>query len=357
MKKAAQIFMILGMMFGLNIIISIAVGMLLYPHVAKAEKKSDVSLGVKISILVFVSPVAGIILFFMKDGDFENDNINVKKTVLAIIGVIVAAVILLTFLVIALLNAEHERTEREAPKVLALLRKREDGHFRASWSRNHFTVTYPDGRTAEGYVTRNDEENIIEHIDEITENYVYFYTYEDNHCHVYRCTHSLKDKELILKFHNDDVGSWGVLNDEKMYLEYESDRNYYIYNIADGTSERYGNGLTSPAKRKYEVRAEYPSTWDEIFETNRIYSVKDTETGKIRYLPEKEIHANICANNEEMAFIKENGFYNNMHFIAEDDKVFAEYYVSGYVIYYLYDFETETFTYYSYVKDINQNWV
>ena len=99
MKKAAQIFMILGMMFGLNIIISIAVGMLLYPHVAKAEKKSDVSLGVKISILVFVSPVAGIILFFMKDEDFEKDNINAKKTVLAIIGVVVALVLLLTFLV------------------------------------------------------------------------------------------------------------------------------------------------------------------------------------------------------------------------------------------------------------------
>ena len=348
--------MILGMIYGASGLIPLCIGYVLYPYISRAQKKSDVSVWLKLAILVFVSPIAGIILFFMRDKDFEKDNINVKKTVLAIIGVIVALIILVMALVIALLNAEDKRIDREAPQILTLLQKREDGHFYASWSRNHFTVTYPDGRTAEGYVAWNDEENIREHITEITENYVYFYTYEDNHCHVYRCTHSLADKEFILKFHNDDVGLWGVLNDEEMYLEYESDRNYYIYNIADGTSEKYGHGLDSPAERKYRISTEYASKLDEMFGTNPIYSVKDVATGEIHHLPKKEIHANICANNEEMAFIEENDFYSYMYLMAKDDKVFAEYIVSGYIIYYLYDFETETFTYYSYVKDIRPNW-
>jgi hypothetical protein len=348
--------MILGMIYGL---IPLCIGYVLYPYISRAQKKSDVSVWLKLAILVFVSPIAGIILFFMRDKDFEKDNINVKKTVLAIIGAIVALVILVTALVIALLNAKAARIDREEAWVLALLQKREDGHFYADWTYHYFTVTYADGRTKEGKITKEIplDDNDDYYIEEVTENYVYFYDYKENYCYVYRCTHSLEDEEFVLKFHNNDIGLWGVLNDEEMYLEYESDRNYYIYNIADGTSEKYGHGLDSPAERKYMISAEYASKWDEMFGTNPIYYVKDVTTGEIHHLPQKEIHANICANNEEMAFIEENDFYNNMDLIAEDNKVFAKYYVSGYVIYYLYDFETETFTYYSYVKDINQNWV
>ena len=101
-----------------------------------------------------------------------------KKKTLAVIAVIIVALIILVMaLIISILNMRDRRIDREAPQVLTLLQKREDGHFYASWSRNHFTVTYPDGRTAEGYVAWNDEENIREHITEITENYVYFYTF------------------------------------------------------------------------------------------------------------------------------------------------------------------------------------
>ena len=350
MKKTAQFFMILGMIYGAAGLIPLCIGYVLYPYISRAQKKSDVSVWLKLAILVFVSPIAGIILFFMKDKDFEKDNINVKKTVLAIIGVIVALVILVMAPVIALLNAEDKRIDREAPQVLTLLQKREDGHFHADWTYHYFTVTYADGRTKEGKISGYS-------IEKITENYVYFYNYEYNELFVYRSTHSVTDKELIFRGDDDKFGLWGVLNDEEMYLEYESDRNYYIYNIADGTSEKYGHGLDSPAKRKYRIGTEYASKLDEMFGTNPIYSVKDVATGEIHHLPKKEIHANICANNEEMAFIEENDFYNNMGLIAEDNKVFAKYNVSGYVIYYLYDFETETFTYYSYVKDINQNWI
>ncbi len=345
MKKAAQIFMILGMIIGAFAIIPISVGILLYPYIEKAKKKSDVSFWVKLAIFVFISRIAGIILFFMSDKDFEKDNINVKKTVFAIIGIIVAVAILVTFAVIALLNAEDARIEREAPQILALLQKRDDGHFEAKWNSHYFTVTYADGSTKDGKILGYS-------IEKITENYVYFYDYEYNELLVYRSTHSVTETELVFRGDDDEFGLWGVLNDEEMYFKYESDGNYYIYNIADGTSEKYGHGLDSPEARKYEMGREYNSKLDEILGTNKIYKVKKLETGEIYYLPQKEIHANICANSEEMAFIEENGFYNSMTLMSKGDKLFAQYSVSGYFIYYLYDFEAEDFTYYSYTKKL-----
>ena len=70
MKTAVKVFIIIGMVCTFWAILPLIFGFLALGKIKNAAGKADVAPLWAILTLIFVSPIAGILMFFLKDEDF-----------------------------------------------------------------------------------------------------------------------------------------------------------------------------------------------------------------------------------------------------------------------------------------------
>lgn len=78
MKKAAEVFIIIGMILGFPMIIPLIVGGIALNKLDEAEDSSDIT-GIAILTIFFCSRIAGILMFFLDDDDFCDEDENEEE--------------------------------------------------------------------------------------------------------------------------------------------------------------------------------------------------------------------------------------------------------------------------------------
>ena len=73
MKKAANVFIIIAMVLGFPAIIPLIVGGIALTKLEDATSASELT-GIAVATLLFCSPIAGIIMLCLEDGDLEDDD-------------------------------------------------------------------------------------------------------------------------------------------------------------------------------------------------------------------------------------------------------------------------------------------
>ena len=73
MKKAAEVFIIIGMILGCLGIIPLIVGGIALTKLDEAEDTSDI-IGIAILTILFCSPIAGILMLLLDDDDFYDED-------------------------------------------------------------------------------------------------------------------------------------------------------------------------------------------------------------------------------------------------------------------------------------------
>ena len=73
MKTAAQVFIIIGMVFGCWMILPLIFGGIALSQMSKGQRPST---GMSVCVLLFCNMIGGIILLCAKDEDFYNPNMN-----------------------------------------------------------------------------------------------------------------------------------------------------------------------------------------------------------------------------------------------------------------------------------------
>jgi hypothetical protein len=71
MKSAVIQLVTISMVLTCFLVTPIVFGYLTRKKLAVAKSKQDLSTGFKVAVLLLCNPIAGILLFLMKDGDFE----------------------------------------------------------------------------------------------------------------------------------------------------------------------------------------------------------------------------------------------------------------------------------------------
>lgn len=69
MKKASEVFIIIGMILGFPAIIPLIIGGIALTKLDEAEESADI-IGIAILTLIFCSPIAGILMLCLSDDDF-----------------------------------------------------------------------------------------------------------------------------------------------------------------------------------------------------------------------------------------------------------------------------------------------
>ena len=73
MKKAAEVFIIIGMILGCLGIIPLIVGSIALTKLDEAEDSADI-IGIAILTILFCSPIAGILMLCLSDDDFCDED-------------------------------------------------------------------------------------------------------------------------------------------------------------------------------------------------------------------------------------------------------------------------------------------
>ena len=73
MKTAAQVFIIIGMVFGCWMILPLIFGGIALSQMSKGQRPST---GMSVCVLLFCNMIGGILLLCAKDEDFYNPNMN-----------------------------------------------------------------------------------------------------------------------------------------------------------------------------------------------------------------------------------------------------------------------------------------
>ncbi len=78
MKKAAKVFLIIGMVFSFYLIFPIVLGVIAYKKLDEGASKEDIQLWGILSMF-FVSPIGGLFMLLLKPEDLIENDIGVSK--------------------------------------------------------------------------------------------------------------------------------------------------------------------------------------------------------------------------------------------------------------------------------------
>jgi hypothetical protein len=353
MKKTAQIFLMIGIITRLIFAAPLAaIGIFEYVALTEAKKKSDIGKVLLALTLIFVSPVAGIIILCMKDGHFEKKGFSVGKVILSAIAIIIALLLLLILIYAVSIYYHYTspvEVTAEKKEIIAMLEK-EYGkpRFASAWNYADYTYTDPAGNIVKGD-TREDgmagfffDDNYFEVVG-ITENTLLLFEWEDNVNSIYRSDHEMKNVEKVYEFESK-YHICEFLSEELVRFKLEP-YEYIIYNIRTGESIEDGEELFFESSyHKYSCGAR--GNFDEELKS----VITEISSGRERELTFSEEKAFISENCDVAKTLVEAGRVYSYGFRAHGENAyFFCNTTDGITIVYEYDFEEHTCEYISFI--------
>jgi len=345
MKKAAQIFLIFGIIKGMILFFPSVIGLIFYSKLKNAKQRKDISFAWKIVVLLLVDLVAGIILFCMKDGHYSGENLKAGKLAFSVTVSIIASFFITISVTIFLMQYESEISVKDAREIISILHENSDSNFSAKWGSNgFFTVTLEEGKSIKGNIddfVYGDCDDILH----INKEYIYYLSIERGYDIIYRVKHGEKSGELVYKYERDAVAS-RFINDNTLY--YQSGGKYYLYYF-DSQTVTETEKLDYFYDSKYEIDCER-SFWQEITGVPKAYALKNKATGETRTLNLKDTRERLCAVYEAINFAEGNNRFIDAEIIQVKGELYFVFYTKGAAINFEYDFENDAFNYHSYLN-------
>lgn len=355
MKKAAQIFLMLGIVVMLIIFPLFAViGIFEYIALTKAKKKSDIGEVLPILTLVFVSPIAGIIILCMKDKHFEKQGISLPKSILSAVSIIAACVVIF-IAVLGISNYFYYKSPVEitaGKKEIISMLETEYGkpRFASSWNGRDYTYTDTNGNIVKGD-TRDGclagflfDDNYFEVVG-ITENTLLLFEWEDNTNSIYKSDYDMENVEKLYEFESK-YHMCEFLSEELVRFKLDP-YEYIIYNIRTGESIEDGEELLFESSYyKYSCGAR--GNFDEELKS----VITEISSGRERELTFSEEKAFISENCDVAKTLVEAGRVDSCGFWAHGENAyFFCNTTDGITIVYEYDFEAHTCEYISFIDE------
>lgn len=353
MKKAAQIFLMISIVAMIFIFQPGAVvGILEYIALTKAKKKSDIGKVLPILTLIFVSPVAGIIILCMKDEHFEKHGISLPKNILLSVSVIVASVVI--FIAAWGISDYFYHTKpaeitAEKNEIIAMLEK-EYGNpcFASAWNSRDYTYTDTNGNIVKGDTREGGlagflfDDNYFEVVG-VTESMLLLFEWEDNTNSIYKSDHAMENVEKLYEFESKNH-ICEFLSEELVRIRPEGG-NYVIYNLKTGEITEDGKGLLDESSyHKYSCTSR--GSFDE--ELKKV--ITEISSGRERALTFSECEAFISENCDVAKALAEAGRVDSCSLLAHGENVyFFCNTTDGITIVYEYDFEAHTCEYISFI--------
>ena len=357
MKKAAQIFLMVGIIVRLILFSPLAaIGIFEYVSLTEAKKKSDIGKVLLVLTLIFASPVAGILILCMKDEHFEKKGFALGKAILASIAIIVALVLLL-ILIYAVANYYHYTSPveitKEKKEIIAMLEE-EYGkpRFASAWNYADYTYTDTAGNIVKGD-TREDgivgfffDDNYFEVVG-VTENTLLLFEWEDSVNTVYKSDYDMKNVEKVYEFESE-YHMCDFLSEELVRIRLDVDE-YVIYNLETGESTKDTNGHLieyESSYHKYDYTLKYEQ-W--------LHCIENKETGKTVTLTRNEMRKLFCKSCPVIKSLWEAEKIQSVYVRIRGEKIYfvcsiaSENYREEMDIFYEYCFDTGALEYISYI--------
>ncbi|MBQ9745374.1 MAG: hypothetical protein IJW21_00945 [Clostridia bacterium] len=351
MKKAAQIFLMLGIVMWMIIATPLGLlGVFMYYALGKAEKKADLNKALVISSLVLVSPVAGIIILCMKDEHFAAKGISLAKNIIVSLSAVAcAAVVCCAGYMVSLYFTYNEDVEVTAQKkeIISMLEE-EYGKpcFSAAW--NHSDYTYTD---AEGNIVSGDtrEEGLMNFlfgegalsVVYVTQDTLYLYDWVGNANTVYRADHGMTNVEKIYEFESEFHICEFL---EEGLVRIRKEETCYIYNLNTGELREDGTYSDESSYHKYECSFRTPQN------VQSYMLITEKASGSTRRITYKDMGVLLYRSCKVANALAEEKRVDLLTFCAHGEHVYLTCKTTdGITIFYEYDMKTNTIEYLSYI--------